>query len=301
MKFQRDRIYSLIVGPEGESVEINNLQIKFEVVKTSSNKDKKNKAVIRIYNLSEERQRALESDYVNVQFSVGYRDTGLIPLFAGQVVNIDSKRSGDTFTEKENTDTVTKIELDTFFVELNTTQLSKIIPAGKTVRDVILGITKDVPEITRQEMNGKGIERVVEDGYPLAGTPRQMLDELSNTYNIEWQIDGETLFVQDREGTYSDNIEGVYSFGQFSGLIERPYRKADDSKKLKTKKGEPKQRKAKDTVQFKILLNPSVVAGSIIHLDYREFTGYYKVNEVKHSGDFMSDQWYSELICSVKD
>jgi hypothetical protein len=39
--YQKNRIYSLIVGTKTDAVEITNLQIKFEVTKTSDNREKK--------------------------------------------------------------------------------------------------------------------------------------------------------------------------------------------------------------------------------------------------------------------
>lgn len=303
-KIQRNRIYSLIVGTAEDAVEINNLQIKFTVTKTSDNKDKKNDAKVEIYNLSEDRRRALEEEHVHVSLSVGYSDTGLIELFSGQILNVTNKKNDiDSFlTRRQNTDLITKLDVDELYTSLNGKLLNRIVPAGKTVGDVIKEIIKDIPEITRQETNGNAIKRQVPDGYPLSGTPRQNLDNISRDYDLEWQIDSGILYISDVEGTFSDDLNSVFSIGQFSGLIERPVFYNPDTKRLRHKKTSGKSKKApkKKTLRMKILLNPAIIAGSIIKLDFEDLTGYYKVTEVKHEGDFRGNTWHSTLSCTEK-
>jgi len=298
MIIQRNRIYSLVVGSGDDFIEINNLQMTFKVIKTSSNKDRKNSCVVEIYNLSKENQKKLEEDYVFVELKVGYSDYGLISLFSGQVVNMGTKRSGNIVSKRESENTVTTIELDVFHTELNGQTLSKIIPAGKKIRDVITEISKSLEGISHVEMNGKGVEREATDGYPLSGTPRQQLDEISIAYNIEWQIDGNTLYISDRDGSFQKENNKVFSLGEQSGLISRPFYTTDTTKKIKRKKGEPKKRAEKNSIEFMILLNPTLIAGSIIYLEYEDYTGYYKVLEVEHTGDFRGDAWQSKVLAT---
>lgn len=300
MILQKDRVYSLVVGNEEGAVEIKNLQIRFSVTKTSNNKDKKNKARVEIFNLTEERRRALEEDYVRVSLKVGYYDTELVELFSGEVVGIINTKKDIKafFTRRQNTDLITRLEIDELFSDLNNTTVSSIVPAGKTVRDVIQAIVKDIPAVTRQEMNGEAVKKQLPDGYPLSGSPRQNLDKLSKDYNLEWQIDSGVLYVSDIDGTFSDNKESVPLIGQMSGLIERPEFLSPDSKRMR-KKGS-KSKATKNTLKLKILLNPTIIAGSIIKLDFEDLTGYYKVDEVRHDGDLRGNSWYSTLTCTEK-
>ena len=300
--YQRNRVYSLIVGKGDDAVEINNLQIVFEATKTSNNKEKKNTASIKIYNLSEDRRKRLEDEYIQVVFSVGYSDSGLVQLFSGQVTNVYSTKLKTHNTSRQGTDLVTTLELDELFTQTNANVVTGIVPAGKTVRDVILATIKDIPEITRQEMGGEGIGIQVPNGYPLAGTPRQILDKLSHDYDLEWQIDNGVLYVSDYNDTFSNDKSSVFSVGQFSGLIDRPEYINEEAKRLKRKsKGKnPKKLVRKNAIKFKILLNPSIIAGSIIRLDFEPYTGYYKVDEVTHKGDFRGNDWISEIRCTEK-
>lgn len=300
--YQRGRVYSLIVGTADDAVEINNLQIKFKVEKTSSNKDKKNTAYVEIYNLSEDRRKRLEEDYVQVSLSVGYADTELLPLFQGQVKNITTSKLNVFLTKRQGTDLVTKLDLDELYTTMNGKNLSAFVPSGETVGSVIRNVIKDIPEITRQEISGEGVKKVLPNGYPVSGTPRQVLDRLSNDYDIEWQLDNGVLYVADSDGTFSEDKDSVFLIGQQSGLIDRPEYINEEAKRLrrqaqgkKTKK-EPK----KNSIRFKMLLNPAIVAGSIIRLDFEPLTGYYKVDEVIQEGDFRGEPWWSTLICTEK-
>jgi hypothetical protein len=301
-KLQKDRVYSLIVGTEDDAVEINNLQIKFKVEKTSSNKDKKNTAYVEIYNLSEDRRVKLEEDYVQVSLSVGYADTQILPLFQGQVKNITSSRLNNFLTKRQGTELVTRLDIDELYTVLNGMPLSDVVPSGKTVKDVITRVIKDIPEVTRQEMAGEAINQTLPNGYPMNGTPRQVLDNLSRDYDLEWQIDGGVLYVSDVGGSYSKDKDSVFSLGQMSGLIDRPQYINEEAKRLRRLKAGRKSQKEpkKNSIRFKILLNPAITAGSIVYLDFEELTGYYKVDEIIHEGDFRGNDWYSTLICTEK-
>lgn len=315
--YQKDRVYSLVVGDKEDAVEINNLQIKFSVTKTSSNADKKNKATVEIYNLSESRRKALEKDYVQVELRVGYAELEMETLFTGQVVNISNSRVHKILSKKDGANVVTKLEIDELYTSLNHSLKSKIVPEGSTVREVILSLISDIPEVTRHEMNGNAIERVVEDGYPIHGAPKSVLDNLSKTYDIEWSIDSGVLYVSDRFKSYMKDTSKVPLIGQMSGLIEAPEfvssgeKRKRQSVKVNTTSGdtadvEPSQEAKKkgntrkDSLKMKILLNPALIAGSIFKLDFGDLTGYYKIDEVTHKGDFRGRDWYSEIMCSEK-
>lgn len=299
MILQKDRVYSLIVGNENGAVEINNLQIRFQVVKTSNNKDKKNSAHVEIFNLKEETRKAFEEDYVRVSLKVGYYHTELVELFAGEVVNISNTKSNikPFNTRRSGTDLITKLDIDELYSDMNNRVVSYIVPAGQTVGDAISAIVRDIPSVTRQQMNGTAITRQLVDGYPLVGTPRQNLDKISKEYGINWQIDNGVLYISDHDGAFTNDRNSVPKIGQLSGLIERPEYTNPDRKRLKKK---DKKNKSENTLKFKILLNPTIVAGSIIYLDFENISGYYKVDEVRHEGDFRSDKWESTIICSER-
>lgn len=304
----RNRIYSLIVGDETDAIEINNLQIRFKVEKASNNREKKNTAYVEIYNLSEDRRSKLEQDYVQVSLSVGYSDTGLVNLFQGQVKNITTSKVRNFLSKREGTDIITRLEIDEMYTDLNGTTVSGFSPAGTTVGAVIDRLVKSLPGVTRSQMNGTGISTVLPSGYPMSGTPRQILDRLTRDYDIEWQIDQTVLYVSDQKGSHMKDTNMVNSFGQLSGLIDSPEYINEEAKRLrkardkaftgKTVNAEKNPRS--NALKFKVLMTPSLTAGSIIHLDFHPLSGFYKVDEVIHEGDFRGSNWYSTIRCSER-
>lgn len=303
-----NRIYSLIVGTAEDAIEINNLQIRFKVEKASNNKDKKNTAYVEIYNLSEERRKKLEVDYVQVQLKVGYSDEDMVVLFQGQVKNISTDKSGGFLSRRSGTDIITRLEIDEMYTDLNGKTVSGFSPAGTTVGQVIDRLIPTLPEVTLKQFNGVGVSTVLPSGYPMSGTPRQILDRLSRDYDIEWQIDNKVLYVSDSRGSFMKDTNSVFSFGQTSGLIDSPEYINEESKRLRKAQQRAIEGKAPqniknpraNAIKFKILMNPTITAGSIVRLDFHPLTGFYKVDEVIHEGDFRSNKWESTLRCSER-
>lgn len=316
--YQKDRIYSLIVGQGEDAIEINNLQIKFEVTKTSNNSQTKNKAKVEIYNLPEEWRKKLESRYITVELRAAYANLigkgDPIPiLFSGQTVDCKIYNTGEVLSNRQGTDIVTSLTIDTLFTNLNSIMISKIVPAGSTIKQAFRAVAAELIDVSRQEIGGRRINDTLPNGMPLSGTPRQCLDQLCAAHMLEWQIDNQVLYVSDVGGTFTESKEGVPKIGEMSGLIESPRFKTGEKGNLKltgfsgidpNKEFKSKEEKeliqSNITLSCKILMNPSIVAGSIIYLDYGELVGYYKVNEVRHVGDFFGRDWYSELTLSSK-
>lgn len=303
LTYQRDRIYSLIVGDDEKAFFINNLQMKFNVTKNSDNSEDKNRAVVEIYNLSESTRKALEKDYIQVRLDVGYARIGLVTLFTGQVVSISNSKIKPFLSVRSGQDIVTKLEIDEMHTPLNHSIQSKIVPEGAVVKDAILELIKDIPEITHNEMNGEGIKKRLHDGFPIHGSPRAVLNRVAKAYNLEWQIDNGVLMVADKYKSYMRNTDKVPMIGQMSGLIEAPEFVSSGGRRgiaSTNSQNNVKGDAAKDSLKLKVLLNPTLVAGSYFKLEYKDLTGYYKIDEVTFRGDYRGDDWYSELTCSER-
>jgi len=72
-------------------------------------------------------------------------------------------------------------------------------------------------------------------------------------------------------------------------LIENAYRSSGDVRRSK------KDRVKKQVVQWKMLLNPDIVAGSIVKLEDTLIQGWYKVDDLRHTGDWRGQAWYTEV------
>lgn len=291
MTVQMNRGYVFTVGDwkTGDGWRIDNLQVRFDISKTSDEKNSKNSATIEICNLSPEHIKSLETPYLVSDFSAGYygriQDTSQIRrLFTGQVTGVTTRKNGP--------DVVTQLQMGEGYVELNFEVLSKLVSPGKTVRDVFEEIRTSIPNLSRGVYAGVNINSPIVSGYPLMGEPRRLMDKLAETYRVEYRVDDGVLYVNDSDGAINNADSTAYVISQESGLIDIPYIVAPSNKKSK------EDSKTKSKTQWKMLLNPDVNPGEIIRLEYLEFTGWYKVESVRHSGDFRGGEWYTEVQCT---
>lgn len=285
--FQRNRVYSLIIGDaaSGNALEIHDLQVTFDISKSTNNKNRTNSASIEIYNLSDESLKVLDVDYPAAVFSAGYLDTGGVKrLFSGQVNNVSTRKSG--------TDRVTQITMGAGYVELNHEVLSEVVPPGRDVKTAIESLRKAIGA-DRGVYNGTNLNSPIIYGYPLTGTPKDMLDELSEKYNLDWQLEEGVLYVHDNDRGNSENFNEAYVLSKYTGMIELPYRVSGDRKRSK------KDVAKKPGVQMKIQLNSDIRAGDIIKIEDTIFNGWFKVTDLRHTGGWRSPNWTTEIRAEV--
>lgn len=283
MQLQRAREYQLIIGDwkNGDGLLIENLQVTFDISKSSNNKDRTNSAAIEVYNLSDESLKVLDTDYPVAVFSAGYQEIGIKQLFAGEVALVTTRKSGP--------DRITQLRLGSGYTEINHQLLNKLVSPGRTVRDVLEEIRKAIPSVSRGVYNGTNLNNELLYGYPLMGTPKQMLNELSDKYLIDWQINDDVLYVHDKTRANNEDFSNAYVVSKYTGLIENAYRVTDDVKKS------TRDKTKKQAVQFKMLLNPDIVAGSIIKLEDTLIQGWYKVETLRHYGGYRDNDWFTEV------
>lgn len=280
---QTNRIYSLSVWDtsEGSGWDIRDLHITFDISKMSDNSKKDNTATIDIYNLSKEKQRFLEKSYISAVLEVGYVGTGLKRLFAGKVV--------DASTRSKEGDVITTLRIGAAYTELNHKTLSKLIPDGSTVKDVLEEVAEALGT-SRNLITGVNCNNPVLDGYPISGTPKSVLNEVCNANKMEWSLDDDVLYVRDKGDSHTQNMESVVVISQASGLIERPYlTKSPDGKSKANKETK------KSGLQFRCLLNPELVPGSLIKLEYEELTGHYRIDSIRAFGGWRDNNWYMDI------
>lgn len=283
MILQRNRQYRLTIGDykTGNGLLIEDLQVTFDISKSTNNKNRTNSATIEVYNLSEESLKVLDTDYPAAVFEAGYLDTGGPKrLFAGQVTNVSTRKSG--------TDIVCQITMGSGYTELNHETLSDVVPPGNNVQDAIEKLRKAIGA-DRGVYNGTNLNNEIIYGYPLSGTPKEMLDELAEKYQLDWQLDDGVLYVHDNDRAATEQFQLAYVISPFTGLIERPYRVSGDKRRSK------KDKVKKPGVQLKILLNPEIKAGDIIQIEEGSLKGWYKVDSIRHTGSCRGDNWYTEI------
>jgi len=280
---QRDRQYELIIGDfqTGEGLQVTDLQVTFDISKSTDNKKKTNSAAIEVYNLSTEHIKLLDTDYPAAVFSAGYLDTGGTKrLFSGQVTHVTTRKSG--------TDRVTQITLGSGYVELNQQVLSEFVPEGQPPKAAAERLIRAIGA-DRGVFNGTNLNNPLIYGYPLSGTPKEMLNELCEKYACNWQLDDNVVYIHDNDRANTENFQQAYVISKYTGLIETPYRVSGDRQRS------TKDKVKKPGIQMKILLNPDIRAGDIIYLEDTLITGWLKVESLRHTGGWRSPTWYTEI------
>ena len=286
--YQKNRVYELIVGDSrsGEAFKIaNDLQVTFDISKSINNKKRTNSAAIEIYNLNPDQIKLLDTDYPAASFSVGYLDTGSIKrIFGGQVNHVSTRKNG--------ADIITQLQIGSGYTDLNHEVLSEIVPPGKTVKEVAETLRKALPGVSRGVYNGTNLNNEILYGYPLMGSPKEMLDQLADKYALDWQLDDDVLYVKNNDRANNENFNQAYVISAYTGLIENAYRVSGDRKRSK------KDKAKKPGIQMKILLNPDINAGDIIRLEDTYITGWFRVDSLRHTGGWRSRAWYTEIKAS---
>lgn len=280
---QRNRQYELIIGnfQSGEALLITELQVTFDISKSPDNKKRTNSASIEITNLSEDHIRLLDTDYPAAVFSAGYLDTGGPKrLFSGQVTHVSTRKSG--------TERITQITMGSGYTALNHQLLSEFVPEGQNPKVVVQKFVKAIGA-DRGVISGTNLNNPIIGGYPLSGTPKEMMDDFCEKYACEWQLDDGVVYVHDKGRPNNENFEQAYVISKYTGLIESAYRVSGDRQRSK------KDKVKKPGVQMKILLNPDIRAGDIIRLEDTLITGWFKVESLRHSGGWRSSAWYTEI------
>lgn len=285
---QFNRFYRLTIGDykTRDGLAITDLQISFDISKSADSSKKAHTASIEIYNLSDKNLKILETEYPVAILEVGYESQdNLKILFYGKV--------GEVSTRKAGADRITELLIGTAYTELNHTGITKLVPSGGTVRNVVEELMKSFPTIKRGVFNGTNLDTVLHNGYPLSGTLKAELNRLAKNYSLSWQIDNDVLYVSDATRATTENFESAYVISPQSGLIEIPYYTSGKKNKMKF---DPTK---KQGVQFTMLINPDVPVGGIIKLDGTAVNGWFRTDTIKYKGTWRGGDWIQEVFCTA--
>lgn len=262
---QFGRQLKLVIGSDKKSLEITNLRVTFEVKKTLT--PEPNPAVIRIYNLNASHRNLLTSKEFNrASLSVGYEE--LRQIYAGDIVEANTLRDGEDF--------ISELICGDGFKSYTSSVVNKTLSAGKSDAEILkentqsMGIEIGVVDLPK--------DRQLPRGKVMFGDPRELLHKIAKNNDAQWSIQDGQMTVLPKDKVLADNEGFVLS--QETGMIGSP-------------------EKTDDGLSLTCLCNPSLRIGGLVRVQsiMSEYNGDYKITELSHEGDFLGDDWYSQITC----
>lgn len=288
---QFDRIYRLTIGQEGgDGVVIQaqphkqGLEIGFDIDKDLTQQT--NKCRVSVLNLSDITAKKIERDDSVCMLEVGYsEDVGLKRIFVGVIVSAWTHISGG---EK-----VTEIELS---------------DGQKAIRDCVVSLSyadnvsrkKVIDDIAAQmgilvHYADDVTFTIFANGFSFIGAGRTCLDKACAGSGLSWSIQNNILQVIKTGG--NTNIEAI-KLSASSGLIGSPERIIKGVKRVdKNATRKVKKTKADKKAGWRVtsLLQPTLNPGDLVYIESKQITGWYKVESLKHTGNYSGAAWYTEL------
>lgn len=348
---QSNRTYSLLIGgvnvfTQEEITKIDSkkgvdkqaleftppFNLKFVVRKFRDVSKQKSESTFELYNLSDKTLKLLEESTkdLNVNLRVGYHsnqnevgNSTLIQdsILKGTISLVSTKKSG--------TERVTSLIVNEGIGLVSRLNVSLNVAANKTVGDAIFMLATSLNQelsannqptlsISKSNFYGTNHTTTLPYGLPMRGSPSQILDNICNAYNLEYNIDNGKLHIDDSAGQIRSNTKDVFVYGYTTGLIDIPYFYTYDEDKILNKpivtstasgrkKTITKVKTKKTGVKFKALLNPYLKVGGLVQFDLiRDVNNiqqpkYFMVNSITFSGEWEGSEWGMEVECDEVD
>jgi hypothetical protein len=263
---QYGRQYILQIGDDAESVQIDNLRVKFSIEHTHDKKP--NRANISVYNLNPtHRNQVLAGKYKKIALSVGYGTLDAVRLlYSGQI----SKPR----VERDDLDFVLSMQCDDGATDYRNSVMNVTLAAGSTHSDVVNQCIQTMPNVSPGVV-GIDNDVTLTRGRTCYGMTRQTLSQVSDHHDADWSVQNGRLIIL--KSDYCQPGEAVL-LNQDSGMINSP--KATDN-----------------GLEVSCLLRPEIEVGGLIRIDsiVDDYDGDYKVVAIRSSGDTHGDDWTSQI------
>lgn len=271
---------NLIQGPSISDLPVGNARIVFDIIKNTE----QNKAIIKIFNLSEDSRKFLnENDElgdIQVTLEVGYRDLGLEVLFIGDVERTNYSKVGpDWITEIVSSDGG-KANKEVTFDKSYAGDVK--VDVQTIVKDLVDEI-KDKARVNIDNIVSKIKDKVESEkldwGLNVQGLAMKTLRSLLEKQGKEVSIQNNNLEIQEPEEKV--NTDRAVSININTGMVGSP---------VQREKG----------VEFKALINPYLrPMGDVntVLINSAGVNGIYRVRKLRFTGDTHANQWYMKGVC----
>lgn len=288
-RFSRD--YRLLIGPAGRSgIEVvPPIRVTFDVQKDTE--EDPNFHTVKIFNLSPDQQREIESRDLRMRLYAGYaEEDGPVLMAAGTVI--------DAYTYHDGPDVITEIRVADGYAEIRDSAVSLGYAAGVSSGTILRDVAKQMglPLILGEDVPA----RTWSGGFSYYGAARTALHKVVAGTGAEWSVQNGELQVIAKRGV--TRRPGVVLAAD-SGLIGYPQRthEAAREKAKVTDKTTGKDARIVSAKQqrygWKVtsLLLPTLNPGDMVKLESVSTQGWYRVESLTHAGDSGDGDWQTEL------
>ncbi len=269
------RVVDAIIKPTATAgrqdwISTNGQDISFDVEKNTDVEP--NKAKISIYNLEKKfRDRLQFDDHAVISLAAGYKDTSAI-IFTGNITHAISTNEGP--------DIVTTIDAAEGHKAYRSSRVAKSYGAGtpyKTViEDVISSFNgfKVTPAITNVIAS---IGKTVPNSLTLDGQSARVLNDVLTPLGFAFSMqNGEIQLLESGQPSSQPAVRLTYT----SGLVGVPH--------IGEKKG-------KAAISFQSFIQPELIPGRRVFVDWIESKGNFVCETVKHKGSNYDNEFYSTV------
>ena len=289
---QFDRIYKLTVGVQGSDGVIiqadphmQGLHIGFDIDKDLTQQT--NKCRVRVFNLSDATAKKMEREDSICLLEVGYsEDIGLRRIFVGEITSAWSHYDGGG-------NKITELELSDGQKAIRDCVVSLSYADNVSRRKVIDDIAAEMGLLVTYA-DGLTFTSFA-NGFSFIGAGRTCLDKVCAGTGLSWSIQNNVLQIIQTGG--STKVEAVVLRAD-TGLIGSPERIVKGVKRVdKNTTRKVKKKKADKKAGWRVtcLLQPTLNPGDLVYIDSKQIKGWFKVESLKHTGDYAGQEWYTRI------
>lgn len=295
---QYKRHTQLIIGKAGKGLLIENLRIVFEVVK--DHQSAPNSANIKIYNLNDQHQAQIRTEFDDVILNAGYEGAEAV-LFRGNVRHVYRYREGN--------DWIVEIDCGDGDRDFRGAVVNETLSAGVSDTQLVERVCGNFSTTKKGSVKGVGATPRLR-GKVVSGNARTVLDDIARQHDCNWSIQDGRLQIVKSNGVLDTEAVLINSD---TGMLGAPQQ--DD-------KG----------IKVRTLLNPMYQINGRVHLDNDNIKkkkkkigetaggedvnsskkqdkeparldpdGIYKIYKLTHKGDNRGQDWVTEVECVSMD
>ncbi len=252
-----------------------NLRIRFEIRKHQQSTAPP--TFIYVYNLSQALRQMLAKiagktlGGSEIELKVGWQNFPVTTIFSGTLLAC--------FSERQEADIVTSLVSLSGAGGMMSTVLSQTWAGGSSLLAIIKNIAGQIPGVTVGQINVTD-RQMGTQGYSMAGSAQQYLNDLAKTYGFHYGIDKGIFTACDDTKTLSETSTPLISFK--NGFLKRI---------------DPMLFASFQQVQgwtIQSLINPHVNVGASVQVESQinpQYNSVYPVNTLSITGDTHGNEW----------